>query len=63
MSRMGLHRQNIALTGNAARLVEDLAAKQGLTVPEVIRRALLRERDYWERQAAAKLGATQQTNS
>jgi hypothetical protein len=48
MSRLGLHRQRIALKGDAARLVEDLAAKQGLTVPEVVRQALLRERQYWE---------------
>jgi Ribbon-helix-helix protein, copG family len=39
-------RQRIALEGDAARLVEELAAERGVTVPEVVRQALLRERWY-----------------
>jgi hypothetical protein len=55
MARLGVHQQRIALTGDAARLVEDLAARQGLTVPEVVRQALIRERERWENPATEEL--------
>jgi hypothetical protein len=52
MAIFRLHRQRIALEGEAAQLVEDLAAERGLTVPEVVRQALLRERWFQDRMTA-----------
>lgn len=52
MAKFGLHRRRIALEGEAARLVEELAAERGVTVPEVVRQALVRERWYRRHESA-----------
>jgi hypothetical protein len=48
-------RQSITFTDDAAELVEDLANKRGVTVSEVVRQALAREKWFDERPADEKI--------
>jgi hypothetical protein len=45
-------RQRIALDGEMAKLVEKIAEEHNLTVPEVVRQALVREQWYRQHEAA-----------